>query len=161
VKRVYASAAAMSYPRLAAFGDSDMVMAVLEMESGARAMLHLSRALSYGYNVTTELVCDGGSVAMGELKETAALVMCRGTASSDIAPAFPQRFNRAFEAQMDAFVRLVLAEDDAVAQKLIRADPSYAGVVDGLRVTEVAEALVRSLETGTAVDVERQDVSAL
>lgn len=158
VKRVYASAAAMSYPQLAEFGDADMVMAVLEMESGARVTMHMSRSLSYGYNVTTELVCNGGSVQMGDLKETAAVVLRQGTAATDIAPAFPQRFLQAFESQMDAFVRLVLSESDEEARKLISSDSSYAGVVDGLRVTEVSEALAKSVETGSVVDVVREDL---
>jgi predicted dehydrogenase len=158
VKRVYVSAVAMSYPQLAEFGDADMVMAVLEMESGARSALHLSRALAYGYNVTTELVCDGGTVQMGDLKATAAVVLKDGTAATDIAPAFPDRFVQAFESQMDAFVRLVLAESDEEARKIFAGNPSYAGAVDGLRVTEVAEALVKSVETNSVVDVVRESV---
>lgn len=158
VVRVYATAAAMSFPQLADFGDSDMAMCVLEMDSGARATLHLSRAFSYGYNVTSELVCVDGSVRMGDLAETAAVVMRRGEAATDIAPAFPQRFVGAFEAQMDAFVRLLLAPSDADAAKLVASDSSYAGAIDGLRVTEVAEALAQSARSGAVVDVVRAAV---
>lgn len=157
VARVYATAAALSYPQLAAFGDSDMAMAVLEMESGARAALHLSRALSYGYNVTSELVCVGGSVRMGALGDGSATLLHGGAAAADIAPAFPQRFAPAFDAQMAAFAALAAAPSPAAAAALAAADPAYAGAADGLRATEVAEALARSAREGAPVDVVRED----
>jgi predicted dehydrogenase len=157
VKRVYATCAAMSYPELANFGDSDIVMAVLEMESGARVSLHLSRALDYGYNVTSELVCTKGSVQMGELKQTSAVVLRDGGAATDIAPAFPERFAHAFERQMEAFAKLVLIDSDDDARKLLMSNSSYASVEDGMRVTEVAEALITSSKTGVSVKVVRGD----
>lgn len=157
VRRVYVTGGAMTYPRLAEFGDTDVVVAVLEMESGAKAVLHLSRAFDYGYNVTTELVGVKGSIQMGVLEETAARVLEKGEAKTEIAPAFPERFKPAFEAQADAFVRLVTAKDDAEAERVFNGSSSYAGAVDGLRVTEVAEAMVKSIDSGLVVDVERNE----
>jgi predicted dehydrogenase len=157
VKRVYASSAAMSYPELADFGDADLVMAVLEMESGARVGIHWSRALDYGYNVTSELVCTKGTVQLGEVKQTSATVLKAGHAAVDIAPAFPERFVVAFEREMHAFAELVLANTDADAALMVENNSSYANAVDGIRVTEVAEALVRSVQSGSTVLVERRD----
>lgn len=155
VKSVFASAAALSYPKLADFRDHDLVMGFMEMENGAKVSMHLSRALSYGYNVTTELVMEKSSVMMGELKETAASFMDRGQVKTDIAPAFGERFHHAFQAQMNAFVRLVCAESDTEAAEMMKEESSYADFIDGIRVTEVAEALVKSVETGKMEMVER------
>lgn len=158
VRCVFATGGAMSYPQLEDFGDTDVVVAVLEMESGAKAVLHLSRALDYGYNVTSELVGVRGTVKMGTLEETAAMVLEKGEMKMGIAPAFGERFRVAFERQADAFVELVLAEGEGEARKLCEGSSSYAGAVDGLRVTEVAEALVKSLKSGTVVHVERHEM---
>jgi predicted dehydrogenase len=157
VKLVFVSSTAMSYPELKEFGDVDLVMAVLEMESGARVAVHWSRAFDYGYNVTSELVCTKGSVQMGELKHTSASVLKSGHAATDIAPAFPERFEIAFEREMRAFAELVLAESDKEAISMMKGNSSYANALDGMRVTEVAEALVRSANLGSSVLVERRD----
>lgn len=158
IKRAYASTTVMSYPELASFGDCDLVMAVLEMENGARACLHLSRSLDYGYNVTSEVVGTRGTVQMGETKFVSAVLLKSGQACTGIAPSFPERFADAFEAQMEAFARIVVAESDDAALKIMKENPSYASAEDGLRVTEVAEALMESERSGKAVDVRRTTI---
>lgn len=158
IKRAYASMSAMSYPELATFGDCDIVMAVLEMESGARVSLHLARALDYGYNVTSELVGTKGTVQMGETKYTRATLLKAGQHATDIAPSFPERFETAFEVQMSAFARIVMADSDLSAMELMRNNTGYASAEDGLRVTEAAEALLESGTSGKATEVFRRNM---
>eukprot|EP00180_Rhodochaete_pulchella_P001247 Plantae.Rhodophyta-Rhodochaete_pulchella.ctg20666.p1 GENE.Plantae.Rhodophyta-Rhodochaete_pulchella.ctg20666~~Plantae.Rhodophyta-Rhodochaete_pulchella.ctg20666.p1 ORF type:complete len:362 (+),score=48.10 Plantae.Rhodophyta-Rhodochaete_pulchella.ctg20666:69-1088(+) len=144
VKRVYACCDALVYPRLKELGDSDTALLTLEMASGAKAMVHLSRALGYGYNVTSQLVGAKGSLDIGEVKHTPIAKLSSGCAATDICPEFPQRFAEAFRVEMAAFAEFVRDGTE---------HPGLAFGSDGLEATRVAEALVSSWKSGGPVDV--------
>lgn len=152
VKRVYVIGDALSYPILKEMGDSDVTVGVLEMHSGAKVIFHFSRALDYGYNVTSELVAQKGTVQIGELKMTSAVTLQGQKSCTDVAWHFSERFEDAFARQMDAFAALTAASE-VEATALLSNNPSYAGVEDGLVATVVSEALVESANTGLPVDV--------
>jgi len=144
VKRVYACCDALVYPNLKAMGDSDLALLILEMDSGAKAMIHLSRALGYGYNVTSELVCSRGSLGIGVLEETPVTTCLNGQWSRDICPTFAERFRTAFAEEMVAFVNYIRDGEY---------HPGLAFGEDGWKATIVAEALVASWKSGLPVDV--------
>lgn len=110
VSRVFASCDALVYPHLKDMGESDTALCILEMESGARCFMHLSRSLRYGYNVTSELVSADGTIQIGEVKETPMVTLKAGRASTDICPSFSQRFRIAFREEMQAFVDMLRGE---------------------------------------------------
>lgn len=157
VSRVYALVDALTYPELRARKDADVGLAVLELASGAKAVVHLSRALRYGYNVTTEIVCEDGTLRVGDLGHTDLSECSAGRESRAIDYDFRARFVPAFEREMEAFADVVRAKDNTAAQKLMAGDGRYATAKDGLRATIVAEALVRSAESGIPVDVKYDD----
>eukprot|EP00871_Galdieria_phlegrea_P001417 jgi/Galph1/2276/GphlegSOOS_G927.1 len=145
VSRVFASCDALVYPHLKDVGESDTALCILEMESGARCFMHLSRSLRYGYNVTSELVSADGTIQIGELKETPMVTLKGGRASTDICPSFAQRFRVAFREEMQAFI------------DMLRGDfvDHYANIHDAVEATRVAETLVQSWRTGMPARVIR------
>lgn len=156
IRRVYALTDALVYARLKELGDADVCVATLELEGGALATVHLSRALHYGYNVTSELVCARGTLAVGELKETPLVTIAKGGATTDVAPAFPDRFRAAFAAEMDAFAALVTAPEGipaAAAAAGVGAPGQFPSLADGIEATAVAEALVASSRQAAPVEV--------
>lgn len=152
VHRVYAILDALNYPALREHQDGDVGIVVLEMASGVKAVLHLGRALHYGYNVSTEIVCQKGTLRVGDLGHTDLDEMSDQRNSRTIDPDYRARFVPAFEKEMRAFADLVLAPADK-AKKLLASDDRYTTGEDGVKATVVAEAMVRSVETGLPVDV--------
>ncbi|CAN8068482.1 unnamed protein product [Agarophyton chilense] len=148
VKSVYTVTDALSYETLREYQDSDVAICVLEMENRAKVLFHLSRALWYGYNVTSELVCKKGSLRIGALKRVDIEQMKDGTTCQKIAGDFRDRFEEAFEKEMKAFAELICAKSEADAADMMKRNSSYASCWDGLHATAVAEALVRSSESG-------------
>lgn len=152
VKRVYAILDALSYPTLSERHDGDVAIAVLEMESGAKVTLHLSRALQYGYNVSTEIACQKGSLRVGDLGRVDVDELANETNSRSIDRDFTVRFGQAFQDEMAGFVELVLADDSKYIE-MLASDTRFATEEDGLKATIVAEALVQSAQDSTPVDV--------
>lgn len=157
VKRVYALSDAMTYPGLKKNNDADVAVAVLEMECGAKVTIHLSRALDFGYDVTTELFCTKGAIQIGELKQTALVSIKDRTSSTDVIWDFGTRFEGAFSREMEAFAELVIAGADE-AEAMVTSNSSYAGASEGLLATIVAEALVESSLSGMPVAVNYKDI---
>lgn len=149
VRRVYVVADAMTYPILKEVGDADVAVATLEMMCGAKVMVHLSRALNFGYDVTTQVFCKRGMVEIGELKQNAVVTVSERERATDVVWHFSKRFGGAFEKEMEAFADLVRAKDDAEAKALMEKSESYASAHDGYTATLVAETLVKSSLSGT------------
>lgn len=126
-------------------GESDTALCILEMESGARCFMHLSRSLRYGYNVTSELVSADGTIQIGEVKETPMVALKAGRASTDICPSFSQRFRIAFREEIQAFVDMLRGEPVS----------HFATIHDAIEATRVAETLVQSWRTGMPARVMR------
>lgn len=153
VKSVYAISDALSYDTLKEYNDSDVGICVMQMESGAKVMVHLSRALWYGYNVTSELVGKTGTLRIGALKDVDIVQMQALKSSQVIAEDFRTRFADAFEKEMKAFVELTCAKTNEEAVKMMKDNCQYATCWDGLRATAVSEALVRSIASGVPENV--------
>ena len=146
VKSVYATGSALVYPQLNDVPDYDNATVLMKMQNDAQVMIHLSRALSYGYNVSSELTCEKGTMKMGELSHSDMTALVDGVEGKKITWGFGERFEKAFENEMKAWVNVVLGEK---SEKWMR----VAGMKDGLMATVVAEALVKSAKTGMVQDV--------
>lgn len=153
VRSVYAILDAHSYPDLLERQDGDVGLAILQMTNGTKVLIHLSRALKYGYNVTTELVCSEASFRVGDLGGTDLDMISKGKCARDVDSDFRIRFKTAFQNEIVAFAKLVLAGPEE-AFALVKADRRYADGSDGLKATLVSEALVKSAETGLPVEIE-------
>lgn len=174
VQRVYTVLSCRIYPDLEAANDADTATVILTMTNGATASLHLSRALSYGYNVSSELVMEHGSLSIGPHLGRVDIDQWNHTkAKRDIDPDFRIRFQQAFESEVFAFVDVVVqnrhrtstassskkgidgqdCEESVDGAAPVEENPRYAIFEDGVKATAVAEALVQSAKTGLPVDV--------
>lgn len=153
VARVYALMDAPVYPDLLERGDGDLGLAILEMKSGAKVFFHLSFSFSYGYNVTTEIVGKQGTLCVGDLGHVDIDVVSNGSKVRPVDRDYRERFEDAFERQMEAFAKLIVASDAQAVQSMFEENSSYANGYDGLRATIVGEALIKSSSTRMPVDV--------
>lgn len=145
VATVGAMGSALAMPEIARFGDVDTSVIIMKMQSGALAQLDNTRRTGYGYDERiTVLGSQGMSDSAAQSPQGATLY---GTAGISRPPLYADWFNRVKETyylHLDAFVRSLNGE--AV---------SLPGLHDGLQAQAIAEAAVKSLETGTFCSVEQ------
>ena len=142
VETVYATGAALVYPRLAEFGDVDNALVTLTLANGALASIDFSRNARYGYDIRAEVLGDEGALMIGGLQQTPLLVLTRAGVSHDVFPWYPQRFADAFLAELAAFVGALQA-----------GRAPEPGGLDGRRATEIGLAALASWTSGQAVHI--------
>jgi predicted dehydrogenase len=96
----------------------------------------------YGYDISTELLGDAGTVRIGYLRETPMLLMTQNSIAHDTVPYFMERFERAYTLQLQNFARNVL-DDRAPA----------IGMSDGIEALRIALAAASACRTGQPVKV--------
>lgn len=135
IVEVYAVGDVRRFEVFARHGDVDTAAAILTLESGAPAILSVTRHHRYGYDVRMELFGSEDAVVVGwdERMPLRSIEPGGPDAPSDPYRGFQDRFRPAYQAEMEAFVRYA-AEDG----------PSPCGVRDAARSMEVAEACERS-----------------
>ena len=118
----------------------DPIFLVVETASGVLADVEVFVNAAYGYDIRTELVGEKGTLTMAppvtaELRST-------GHFSFPFAGDWRPRFAAAYRRQMQAWV-------DSIGS----GQPVGASAWDGLVAIAIAEAGIKSLETGAAVDI--------
>ncbi|MDR2434464.1 MAG: Gfo/Idh/MocA family oxidoreductase [Treponema sp.] len=113
VTGVSAEGAVLMWPELGKIGDIDHVDIEFRFKNGRLAHLEGSRNARYGYDIRTEVICTKGSVFIGDLRQTACLVLNVQGSLTDIVPEFRTRFDKAYLTEMEAFVDDVLSEREA------------------------------------------------
>jgi inositol 2-dehydrogenase len=108
VDTVSASGAVLAYPEMASIGDIDNAIATLEFADGRLGVVDLTRNGVYGYDISTELLGDAGTLRIGYLRETPVLTMTKNNVSHDTVPYFMERFERAYAIQLQNFAQNVL-----------------------------------------------------
>lgn len=111
---------ALTYPTLLEKRDDDVGLTVLIMVSGAKVSAHFSRALRYGYIVTTAVLCQYFSFHIGDDSSVDRDQACKGRCAREIKVDFRARFANAFENEMTA--RMIL--DMLVLTMVARLPPS-------------------------------------
>jgi myo-inositol 2-dehydrogenase/D-chiro-inositol 1-dehydrogenase len=112
VVAVTAAGAVLGFPEIGALGDVDTATVILELAAGTIGQLSALRHDPVGYDVRLELFASGGSVAAGWSDRSPIHSLEPGVE----APADPMitmwdRFDAAFQAEMDAFIRVVRGEE--------------------------------------------------
>ncbi|MFC3999756.1 Gfo/Idh/MocA family oxidoreductase [Nocardiopsis sediminis] len=126
-------------------GDVDTTVAVLRLDDGTLATLQGSRYNGGGYDVRMELAGTAGTIVVG-LDDRAPLTSAERATDFPRErpwPEFWSRFTPAYEAEIDAFLRMVADGDDR----------SPCTVADALEAVLVAEAADRSMREGRPVRV--------
>lgn len=112
VVRVYATGADAGPSMFRAAGDVDTAAALLTLDDGTLVTATSTRCNGAGYDVRMELAGDRDQIAVGvddRTPLTSAEPNAPG-APADPWPGFLERFAPAYEAELDAFVRLVRGE---------------------------------------------------
>jgi myo-inositol 2-dehydrogenase/D-chiro-inositol 1-dehydrogenase len=128
-------------PMFAEEGDVDVATTTLRFASGALGVIENTRATPYGYDQRLEVLGTEG--ALESENQAAHRVIFRGPAGQ-VAPLplpfFLERYETAFQYQMQAFVGLI-------ASAAPRPEPVVSGK-DALRAHLIAEAATASLRSG-------------
>ena len=142
VDTVFAAGAVLAYPEMASIGDIDNAIATLVFADGRLGVIDLTRNGVYGYDISTELLGDAGTVRVGYIRETPILTMTKNSIAHDTVPYFMERFERAYTIQLQNFARNVL--HDA---------PPPVIIEDGVEALRVALAATAAHRSGQPVKV--------
>jgi myo-inositol 2-dehydrogenase/D-chiro-inositol 1-dehydrogenase len=104
--------------------------------------------LPYGYDIRCEVVCEVGTVALGD----GSLVVLRrdGYRSEHVPDNFQERFGRAYDTEFQEWVDSVVA-----------GQASGPSSWDGYAATAVADACLAALDSGGRVAVQMRERPAL
>jgi myo-inositol 2-dehydrogenase/D-chiro-inositol 1-dehydrogenase len=144
VRSVWATGSVLDAPVHAEYGDVDSALAVLVLESGAAATVSGLRRNGAGQDVRLEVFGSLGSFGAGLDIRTPMT-----STEPDVDPPGPpyhhfiDRFERAFRAEADAFVRLASG-----------AGRNLTPPRDGLVAIQIAHAAAESMRSGRTVDLD-------
>lgn len=136
--RAFATGTIALHPGLAACGDVDNGVAVVEFEGGAKAVLYASRTMAHGHETSTEVIGTAGKLLVGEHAAANRVVRSdQHGVRHAVLKDFYERFESAFSAEMSAFVGACRG----VA-------PLSLTLADALEATRIGLAISRSLASG-------------
>lgn len=143
-QRAFATGTIALHPGLAACGDVDNGLAIIEFEGGAMAQLYASRTLAHGHETSTEVIGTAGSVTVGvgahrDRVQTRDAAGVHHRALVD----FVERFAEAFQREMAAFVAACLGQA-----------PSPLTLGDATEATRIGLAITKSLKSGEVEKVQ-------
>ena len=142
VERAYAEGGALVDPAIGAVGDVDNAVVSLRFTGGAMGSLFVSRTCRYGYDLRVEVIGDEGAVQVGYFRQTPMRLLDRSGVHHDMARTFPERFDDAFVAELQAFV-------DCVRQDTA---PPVTGA-DSKATLAIGIAATRAMHEGAPVDL--------
>lgn len=128
-------------PDIREAGDIDTAVATLHFSDGRIAVIKNSRRAVYGYDQRIELLGSQGLLQAHNVTESAVVKSTQsGITSAKPLYFFLERYRQAFQAEWTAFVEAVSADR-----------PFPVTLDDGVAALEMAEAAVRSMESGQSV----------
>src|SRR5262249_21806383 len=86
VETVSAVGAVLAYPEMASIGDIDNAIVTLVFADGRLGVVDLTRKGVYGYDISTDLLGDAGTVRVGYLRETPVFTMTKNSIAHDTVP---------------------------------------------------------------------------
>lgn len=142
--RAFASGTIAMHGELAAMGDVDNGLAIVEFEGGARAMFYASRTFAHGHEQHTEIIGTEGKLLIGHGAPRDHLVRSdrqgvRHQATAD----FFERFSEAFLLELSAFV-------DACRT----GGASPLSLQDATEATRIGRAITASLHHGQPQNIQ-------
>lgn len=139
--RAFASGTIAMHPGLAACGDVDNGLAIVEFDGGQRAVFYASRTMPHGHETTTEVIGTAGTLQVGAGAHRSRVQYRNAAGVGHRAlPDFMARFGDAFRHEMEAFVAACRGE---------RACPLT--LRDATEATRIAQAITASLHSGLPV----------
>ncbi|MDG1737298.1 MAG: inositol 2-dehydrogenase [Paracoccaceae bacterium] len=141
ITSVQAAASVLTDPKIKELGDYDSANLILTTASGKQCTINNSRRATYGYDQRIEVHGSLGSVRAENQRE--ANIEIAGEGGYERPPLlnfFMTRYVKAYANEIEAFVQAV-ANDS----------PMPVTGEDGLRALELAEAALKSVETGQSI----------
>jgi myo-inositol 2-dehydrogenase/D-chiro-inositol 1-dehydrogenase len=137
-QRAFATGTIALHPGLAACGDVDNGIAVVEFEGGAKAVLYASRTMAHGHETSTEVIGTAGKLTVGEHAARDRIVTSdvHGVRHA-VLKDFYERFEAAFAAEMGEFVAACRGERQLTLT-----------LSDAMEATRIGLAITRSLHSG-------------
>ena len=143
VETVVAMASNLVDPQIGALGDFDTVNVILRTASGKQATINNSRRASYGYDQRIEVHGSQGGASVDNVHTSRVTVAgAAGYAKPPLLDFFMSRYEVAYAAEI---AEMVAALNEARAPR--------TGGHDGLMALALAEAALRSVESGQVVRV--------
>jgi myo-inositol 2-dehydrogenase/D-chiro-inositol 1-dehydrogenase len=126
---------------LAATGDHDNAMAMIEFEGGGLGLVYNSRTLAHGHETMTEVVGTAGRLAVGANPriDRVEIADAHGVRNA-CTPTFYERFAEAFELEAQAF-----------AQAALGIAPPPLTLRDATEATRIGVAVTQALRSGGVV----------
>ncbi len=143
VDEVLAAGVALSDPVYEELGDVDNATIVLRYAAGALGTINLSRVDGYGFDTAVEILGERGAIRVPGGRADGLEHWRAGGVSFTHVSDFLERFEQAYESELDAFAMLLAGAGE----------PSAATGADGLASMRVAEAAAISHERRAAVKV--------
>jgi myo-inositol 2-dehydrogenase / D-chiro-inositol 1-dehydrogenase len=138
---IFAAASVLIDPAIGEAGDVDTAVVTLRTGSGALCQISNSRRAVYGYDQRIEILGSKGALrADNVIGSTVAFAGADGIVSEKPLPFFLERYAEAYRLELDHFI-------DA----LTRGTPPLPGGSDGVKALALADAALRSLQTGRAI----------
>lgn len=138
---VFASASNLVDPKIGAAGDVDTAAVILTTASGKICQINNSRRATYGYDQRIEVHGSKGMVSAENLRETTVeLANADGYRRDPLMNFFMTRYTQAYRNEIEAFI---------VALK--SGAPMAPSGADGLAALKIADAALKSAQTGTLV----------
>ncbi len=141
IASVQAAASVLTDPKIGELGDYDSANVILTTASGKQCTISNSRRATYGYDQRIEVHGSLGAVRAENHREAnVEIADTEGFQRPPLLNFFMTRYVNAYANEISAFV-------SAISQN----DPMPVTGEDGLRALELAEAALKSIETGQAV----------
>ncbi|MDQ6619530.1 MAG: Gfo/Idh/MocA family oxidoreductase [Pseudomonadota bacterium] len=141
--RVFAIGTVAVHDGLKACNDLDNAMALCEFEGGKMACFQASRTMAHGHESMTEVVGTQGRISIGANPSlTRVAIADAHGVRNECTPTFYERFEGAFNAELNAFVAAVL--DGA---------PLPLNLKDATEATRIGIAIQESVRTRAAVEL--------
>jgi myo-inositol 2-dehydrogenase/D-chiro-inositol 1-dehydrogenase len=141
--RLYATGSVLVDAAIGEAGDIDTAGVTLETASGAIAVITNSRRASYGYDQRIEAFGAEGMLQAGnQLENTVQFSGAQGVTAAKPQFFFLERYAEAYRIELSRFV-------EALQNKT----PPPTTADDGLKALALADAALRSLQSGQAVDL--------
>jgi myo-inositol 2-dehydrogenase/D-chiro-inositol 1-dehydrogenase len=141
VSEVTATGACLVDPEIGKAGDVDTATATLKTASGKIAVITNSRRATYGYDQRIEVHGEKGMVSAANLHTTTVeLWNAAGRRADPLLNFFMERYSAAYRIEQEQFIRA-----------LTEGTPMQPSGGDGLKALELADAAVRSMQSGRTV----------
>ncbi len=139
---VFARGELYNHPDYAEFHDVDQTHLSFRCASGSLGITELSRDAIYGYEIRTEVLGTEGAIQVAPVNRTGTALLIDGQVIRDTFKDYRERFREAYLNEIQDFVQCVR-----------EGRPPMVGSGDGIRATVIAEAGIRSLQSGRDEEV--------